>query len=439
MHKTPVAISFKERYYKRTVKNAIIVQTLSPQSTINSLPIPQKSVAFLKNPLERPELEPSLNHPMMTEPQSVIPVNSVWEKHLPFSWKPEEVTVTETKNDPPLTDGVPLVPTQNKNVLATPVRRKLPDEIKAIFETNSSNFVAYAKNGVQEKTKVMDEWDKALLLGEYPPAVLERQKPKRVSFVLPPSLVPQKSSLQESGTAFSSRVMDEEVASPVPPQINPQTVTTPRIQIKPVSAAPSIPKKPQNILGDTVKEVVPKKEGASLFTSAIPIKPKQPPASTTLPTNDFPPPVIPKAPLPSSGSPVLTVPLSPKIEVSRGSVAPANSSVPPPPNMSETLVEKIIEGQMRGVFENAPPLLQKELEKTTVREIMSAAGEKGGGGNIENEVWKKRLREYLTKLHEQAVSVFPDISVANPTEGELVLDYVKRVYPILLKAQVMKQ
>jgi hypothetical protein len=433
VHKTPVAISFKERYYKHTVKNAIIVQTFSPQSTINSLPIPQKSVAFLKNPLERPELEPSPNHPMMVEPQSVTPVNSVWEKHLPFSWKTG--AVAEIQNDPPLTDTAPLVSAQNKNVLATPTRRKLPDEIKAIFETNSSNFVAYAKNGVQEKTKIMDEWDKALLLGEYPAAALERQKPKRVSFISPLSLVPQKSSLQESGTTFPSRVMDDGVASPVPPR----TVTTPVIQIKPVSAVPNIPKKPQNILGGTAKEVVPKKEGVLIFTSAIPTKPKQPPADTTLPANDFSPSIIPKAPLPSSGSPVLAVPLSPKVEVSRGNIAPANSSIPPPPNMSETLVEKIIEGQMRGVFENAPPLLQKELEKTAVREIMSAADEKGGGGNIENEVWKKRLREYLTKLHEQAVSVFSDIGVVNPTEGELVLDYVKRVYPILLKAQVMKQ
>lgn len=114
-------------------------------------------------------------------------------------------------------------------------------------------------------------------------------------------------------------------------------------------------------------------------------------------------------------------------------------TIVPTPNMSETLVEKIIEGQMRGVFENAPPLLQKKLEKTIVREIFSATDEKDSKENIENEVWKKRLREYLTKLQGQAQSVFPDTTIANPIEGELVLDYVKRIYPILLKAQIVKQ
>jgi hypothetical protein len=93
---------------------------------------------------------------------------------------------------------------------------------------------------------------------------------------------------------------------------------------------------------------------------------------------------------------------------------------------------------MRGVFENAPPLLQKELEKTAVREILIFADNAISKDNIENEVWKKRLREYLVKLHEQAMSLFVDKSAADPTEGELVLDYVKRVYPIVLKAQVMQ-
>lgn len=93
---------------------------------------------------------------------------------------------------------------------------------------------------------------------------------------------------------------------------------------------------------------------------------------------------------------------------------------------------------MRGVFENAPPLLQKELEKMTVRDIIAISDKKTPGDTIENEVWKKRLREYLIKLRTQAISVLPDVSMATPTEGELVLDYVKRIYPILLKAQVTK-
>ena len=94
---------------------------------------------------------------------------------------------------------------------------------------------------------------------------------------------------------------------------------------------------------------------------------------------------------------------------------------------------------MRKVFENAPPLLQKKLEKTVVQDILFDFNEKTTEGSIENEVWKKRLREYLVKLSQQTMPTFSDANTMNPTEGELVLDYVKRVYPVLQKAQIINQ
>lgn len=401
------------------------MQTPSSQPTISSFPVPKKSATFLKNILERPELEPAPNHPLV-QPEPIIPVSSAWEKHLPFSWKPGSAA-TETKNNPPSGDKVSIVAGQNKDAsLTTPTRRKLPDEIKAIFQTSSNDFAAaYKKNGAQEINGIMDEWDRALLLGEYPPAALLSQKPKRVSFVPAPSFVPQKSNAQESGTAFPSRVMDEGVASPVP-RAEFRVVTTPTIQIRPAATtAPIIPQKPQNALRKVPSETIPKKTAIPLFVPNIPIKPKRPES----PTNSLPLLVPAKNPLP---------PLKPAVLQTPANNPDKENHAVPPPNMSETLVEKIIEGQMRGVFENAPPLLQKELEKMTVREIMAVTDDKTPRGTIENEVWKKRLREYLAKIHEQAISSFSDINIANPTEGELVLDYVKRVYPILLKAQVTK-
>lgn len=414
---------------------AIIVQTLSPQSTIISLPPPQKSATFLKNPLERPELEPSMNHPLV-QSQPIIPVDSSWEKHLPFSWKKEKGVTTETKNNPQAAEKASVVAAQTQNTDTG--RKKLPDEIKAIFDNNSKNFAAYAKKDLQEINKVMDAWDRALLLSEEPIATPEQQKPKRVFFSPEPSLVPQKTDMQEKGTAFPSRVMDEGVASPLP-RTEFRVVTTPVIRIKPTPSGGSpIPIKPQNATRSISNEFTPKKAVLPLFTPAIPIKPKQ--SITGAATPSPLPLLIPKKNLvPFPEQSVLRAPLSQTAPELQTNTAPVNNPLIPPPNMSETLVEKIIEGQMRGVFNNAPPLLQKELEKTTVQEITATSNEAGGRGNIENEVWKKRLREYLARLHEQAVSVFPDVSAANPTEGELVLDYVKRVYPILLKAQVMKQ
>lgn len=351
-------------------------------------------------------------------------VNSVPAK-LPSLWKPKNNAVPEIKSEAPTTDkNMPVIaPLNNTTPPTIPTRRKLPDEIKKIFETNSTNFAAYAKNGKQETilslNKTLDEWDRALLLEEYRPALPERQKPKRLSFIPTPAFVPKKNDLQEIGAAFPSRVMDEEVASPV---LRTEPPITAPVLIKPISTAtPAIPQKPQNVLKNTLgeKNTVPN----------IPLKPKQSPISTTRSTNPLPLSILNKD---------ILIPLRPVVPQKTVSQGPERPSAPPP-NMSETLVEKIIEGQMRGVFDNAPPLLQKELEKAIVKEIIAPTNEKAPRDNIENEVWKKRLREYLTKLHEQAVSVFPDTNMANPTEGEFVLDYVKRVYPILLKAQVMKQ
>lgn len=312
---------------------------------------------------------------------------------------------------------------QSRDLAATvPERRKLPDEIKAIFETTSKDFSDYAKNNggkndmSPEKAGDMDEWDRAILLGEYPLAAQERPKPARVSFVSlssPSIAVPKKSDSRAIGAEFPSRVMDKEVAPPV------------RI--------PMIPQKPKNVQKIARNESV-KKDEATPRALKIPIKPKQD-ANSIRPADSL------SSVSPSEKVVSASVPTEKPISASQTTERP----VAPSPNMSETLVGKIIEGQMRGVFENAPPLLQKELEKTAISEILTAIDENTSAHNIENEVWKKRLREYLTKLHEQAVSVFSDISgevgapPAHPLEGEQVLDYVKRVYPVILKAQALRQ
>jgi hypothetical protein len=375
------------------------VQTLSSQPTINSLPPPKKPATF-ENPLTRPEIGPYKNHPLV-QPQPAI--LSVPER--------QEVSVLIH----PKTESRPVVS----------VRRELPDEIKDIFKTSSEDFADYAKNRTPKnpssQNEILDKWDRALLLGEYPP---EHQKPKRLSFTPNTSFVPKKTDAYQSSTAFPSRVMDEDTISPTLRKKY-RAVTAPHTE--PARVMPIVPKKPSDTPKSTPNKTAPAQKPI-LITATIPVKPKQPITNTTHPINSLPLP----APIQETGKPFLkTVPQKPKNQAPEGLAMPS-------PSMSETLVEKIIEGQMRGVFENAPPLLQKELEKMTVRDIIAISDKKTPGDTIENEVWKKRLREYLIKLRTQAISVLPDVSMATPTEGELVLDYVKRIYPILLKAQVTK-
>jgi hypothetical protein len=421
------------------------VQTLSSPSSIRSpitsLGVPKKPATFLENPLERPEIgthgEPPLVNPRTDvslvsgsrTPQikdslndiRVIPNSEVAPARLPQLWKPEKQEAFAPKKAPSATTQTPVAPTQNKNVgtAAAPLKRRLPDEIKQIFESNSKDFAEYVKNNKKgdekksaallEKTEEkLDKWDRALLLGEYP---LERQKPKRIAFVPSSSFVPKKTGAGPISATFPSRIMDTEIASPVHRKES-RVPFHPRVNTVPLTASlPVIPKKPAGVPKNTAGVPIAEKKPGVVPPTVIPVKPKQT--------------VVAAIPVPTAPARPLGLPKLEKPPV-------------PPANMSETLVEKIIEGQMRGVFENAPPLLQKELEKVSVREILAPTKE-NSAGSIENEVWKKRLREYLTKLQGQALSVFSDASAASPTEGEFVLDYVKRIYPILLKAQVMKQ
>lgn len=390
------------------------MQNLSSQSTTGLPPTSKKAPIFFENPLTRPEIGTPEGHPLVQP--AISHVSDSQAKNPQQSPMREETPLRSVMSKEALYDKA-----QNNDLPSAAARRKLPEEIKEIFENNSKNFAAYGKNDTNNplsRNEKMDEWDRALLLGEDSLSVPddEQSKPKKlvVPAVVVPTIIPKKSDVQTVGTAFPSRVMDEEIVSPVFHAEVPKT--PPSVPVKP--KMPVIPKKPP------IETVV--KTNIVSRSAVVPMKPKQPTTENAHPPTP--------APIETKISQVPTKPVVPQVPKKQETKNPLSLS----PNMSETLVEKIIEGQMRGVFENAPPLLQKELEKTTVSEIMAADDQKPRG-SIENEVWKKRLREYITKLHNQAQSVFSDANMVNPVEGELVLDYVKRIYPVLLKAQVTKQ
>ncbi len=220
------------------------MQTFSSQSKINPLPIPQKTTAFA-DPLTRPEIKAPIDR---TE---IRP-----ERHN-----------TSPQNKPAIRE-----------------RRKLPDEIRKIFENTSKDFASYAQKEsgmvLPEKPKpleknTMDEWDRALLLGEYPPAVTERPKPKRVSFTSVLSTTPEKSAAPKTGVIFPNRIVNETVVSllhhPKPLAMPPKKTVLPtkkpnelrdvlrasatsRVMAPPISiipkkpsALPMVPTKPRSI------------------------------------------------------------------------------------------------------------------------------------------------------------------------------------------------
>ncbi len=436
------------------------MQTLFSPTVVSSLSIPKKPTTFLENPLDRTEIESPEDHPLVrSRPASfVAPMTpglavKAPEKDIPGTQstpavfplipplrKPEKPSVASVNDTPPVlrpptpprpilnsNPKIPALPRNDASVAETPTKRKLPDEIKEIFESNSKDFVAYAKNTAEngenkKKSDIppppkkpadeMSEWDRALLFGEYPP---KRQKPKRLAFSeISIALVPQKADTAQKAAAFPSRVMDEEIASP---KLRFHPVVRP--YMLPTSGEQDVPQKSENPPRNIPIPSTPLAEKIAAIPQSSPLASSAPSFIPRKPNREAPP-----------RSAQILPPFVARSETENPAI--------PSANMSETLVEKIIEGQMRGVFENAPSLLQKELEKAMFREVIYGNGEQPSQENIKNDVWKKRLREYLLKLQEQALSAFPNTTVANPVEGELVLDYIKRVYPLLLKAEITK-
>ncbi len=388
-------------------------QKISPFS---SLPVPKKPAAFI-DPLTRPEIGPmapvvKITEPLMPPLQKKTERSPAISGAVPVVPAPRTGTVpgamprisTErvSENKPvPLSSKPPIIPITNTPAAEKP-KRKLPDEIKDILEMTSRDFAAYAKNGKTTPPSLgktvkqeMDEWDRAILLGEYSQTQIAQQKIQKLFSVSASSPIPKKTDAYHTSAVFPSRVMEDRTHSPVSAQPKPAEKPT---TVKPVAAIPvikipTIPQKPKNPETDPVTVPASTNSVPSLPSLKVPAKPKTP-----NPTE--------------------------------------KASALPIPNMSGKLVEKIIEGQMRNVFENAPPLIQKSFEKMAVRDILQAAAP---GGNIENDVWRKRVREYIEKLRVQARSAFPGANTTDPREGELFLDYIGRIYPIILKTELIQE
>lgn len=107
------------------------------------------------------------------------------------------------------------------------------------------------------------------------------------------------------------------------------------------------------------------------------------------------------------------------------------------PRMSDALIQKIIASQTKAVFEDAPDGVRILLENMPVTELITP--KKGENAILPpNEKWKTRLQEYLLELRARG-SDMVDPSVTEPKGNETVLQYAKRIMPIVTKAEAIKE
>ncbi len=107
-------------------------------------------------------------------------------------------------------------------------------------------------------------------------------------------------------------------------------------------------------------------------------------------------------------------------------------------NIEETFQKKIIEGQMRGVFENAPAGTRETMEKLPATDILSEKEEDAGQNS--NDIWKRRLRDYLSKVKRQRKMTMKNPSEEiEPKENETISEFIQRIYPTIGKNETKKE
>ncbi len=246
-------------------------------------------------------------------------------------------------------------------------KKALPSHVRDHFEANSSAFVEFAQKkdtSVSKKIEVpqeMDEWDKALLLGEYPGGNV----PKEIKISEKDTVtIPKKPMTTEIESVFPNQVLTEGSIESIkstdtPIAIHPKTIVLPRF--------------------------IPKKQTPS-----------------------------------------------PEISIQKQTTPFSQNNT-----MEETFQKKIIEGQMRGIFENAPIETREMMEKMLATDILSEEN-KSGTPNT-NEIWKRRLREYVTKIKRQRKIATKNLSEEiEPTENETIASFIQRIYPPIGKNEVKK-
>jgi hypothetical protein len=366
------------------------------------------------------------------------------------------------------------------------VKKSLPPNVRDHFEANSSAFVAFAQGKDTkisqkiEESKEMDVWDRALLLGEYPggkipveirtpsdikePVIPKKPLLPMLGRTLPNQFFPE--TPKETVKTEAEKEKDAKHAAPI--SISPETMALPHfIPRKPASAAGNEIKPTAGADKKTTDEKIPE---MTVLPHFVPRKPAG--AAITIPAGET-------KNSPSSGEeksrdanakkPVdisfggLMTSLSPKItdlvipkkpsqndkitnfqtninmtQPTAGNQTNIPSSATPEPGLGEQLQKKIIEGQMKSIFEDAPAGTRETLEKTLARDILSAKNIAGENQKPEN-VWEGRLRDYIIKLKWQGKTALEKTEDTDPKEDETVAAFIQRIYPSVIKVEMKEE
>jgi len=281
---------------------------------------------------------------------------------------------------------------QSADTVVSSNKKSLPPDIRDHFEANSSAFLEFAQKKDANVTKKIEDsntedvWDRALLFGEYPegkiPVVIDTKAGKATV------TIPKKPTAENLSNVLPNQFLsDTKKDAGIPSERKENRPVSPiSIRVEKITLPRFVPKKPENTVQTTNNE----KNG--------PVK------NITIPTK--PPKVQEKE--------SLTI----KMDTGQG--------------IGESLQKKIIEGQMRSVFENAPIRIKESLEKMTVQDILSLK-ETTEGDQGSDYFWKRRLRDYIQKIKAQGKTIFKNPLDIEPKEGETVIAFVERVYPVIMK------
>lgn len=311
-------------------------------------------------------------------------------------------------------------------------RRVLPDHVREHFEESSrvfGNFVKKTEKNANEKVNEeaeADLWNKAIFFEEYP----DGRKPveiKNEAFVGTFS-IPKKEKVIAS-SLFPTRITTDiskgkrqqtETSTPFHPIItvlkkDENITSNPKTNNLPFS----IPKKteltaskilPTQIATDVVEKNSAPKEAKNIVAEPVVFSvPKKP------------------AEIVSNQMRLPRYEAKKKPDQNIDMVKSSNAS-----DMGDFLKEKIIEGQLKNIFENAPEGTKATLEKMSAKMVFS----QNNSAIDSNEIWKNKLRDYVIKIKWQGKTVLGSANATDPTENETVLEYIKRIYPAIVRAEV---
>jgi len=271
-------------------------------------------------------------------------------------------------------------------------KKSLPPDIRDHFEANSSAFLEFAQKKDANVTKKIEDssnedvWDRALLFGEYPegkiPVVIDTNTGKAAI------TVPKKPIAENLGGVLPNQFLSDikKDAGILPERKENRPASPISIRVEKITLPRFVPKKPENTVQTTNNE-----KNGPVKNITIPTKPQQTQEKESL---------------------------TDSMSMGRG--------------IGESLQKKIIEGQMRSVFENAPIRIKESLEKMTVQDILSLK-ETTEGDQDSDYFWKRRLRDYIQKIKAQGKTTLKNPLDIEPKEGETVIAFIERVYPMIMK------